>query len=105
MSDSPQHWGFLPHVVELAATHRLPASYPYREFAERGGLMAYAADLHEFNRVQARIVNRVLRGEKPAEIPFEQPNAFIFVINAKTANTLRLTIPPTLLARADEVIE
>jgi putative ABC transport system substrate-binding protein len=92
-------------IVALAARFKLPAVYPYRVFAMSGGLMAYAFDgLEQWRRV-ASYIDRVLRGEKPGDLPVQQPTQFQFVINLKTAKELGLTPPPTLLARADEVIE
>ena len=92
-------------VFEFAAAHRLPAIYEYDFIARAGGLMSYGLDLDEsFDRVGA-LVDRILKGEKPAELPFEQPTLFRFVLNLKTAKALGTDIPPTLLARADEVIE
>jgi putative ABC transport system substrate-binding protein len=79
--------------------------YPYRSYVERGGLMAYASDLTELGRRVADDVHQILNGAKPGDIPIYQPTKFEFVINLKTANALGLTIPPAILARADEVIE
>ena len=92
-------------VFEFAAAHRLPAIYELSLFVRDGGLMSYGPDLDEsFGRVAA-LVDRILKGATPAQLPFEQPTLFPFVLNLKTANSLGLTVPPTLLARADEVIE
>jgi putative tryptophan/tyrosine transport system substrate-binding protein len=92
-------------VFEFAAAHRLPAIYELSLFARDGGLMSYGPDLDEsFGRVAA-LVNRILKGARPAELPFEQPTLFPFILNLKTAKALGLEIPPRLLARADEVIE
>jgi len=77
----------------------------YREHAEAGGLMAYAVSLDDIFRRAAGYIDRILNGAKPAEMPFQQPNEFELVLNRKTARALRLTIPESLLARADEVIE
>jgi putative ABC transport system substrate-binding protein len=92
-------------IVELAAKHRIPAIYPYREFVDVGGLMAYSIDLADTFRRLAGLVDKILKGANPADIPFYQPTKFELVINLKTAKTLGLSVPPTLLARADEVIE
>ena len=92
-------------IIALIARHRLPAVYPYTHFAKSGGLMAYGPDpAHMFGRT-ADYVDRILRGEKPADLPVQQPNKFELVVNLKTAKALGLEVPPTLLARADEVIE
>jgi putative tryptophan/tyrosine transport system substrate-binding protein len=92
-------------VFEFAAAHRLPAIYELSLFVRDGGLMSYGPDLDEsFGRV-AGLVDRILKGARPANLPFEQPTRFPFVLNLKTANALGVTTPPTLLARADEVIE
>src|SRR5262249_52281887 len=92
-------------VLSLAASHRLPAAYPYRFFAERGGLLSYGSDpLNNFRRA-ATYVDRILKGEKPADLPVQAPTKYDLVINLKTAKTLGLTVPLTLQASADEVIE
>ena len=92
-------------IVELAAKSRLPAMYPYMEFTEVGGLMAYAVDLGVTWRLMANLVDKVLKGANPGDIPFFQPTKFELTVNLKTARALGLDVPPTLLARADEVIE
>jgi putative ABC transport system substrate-binding protein len=92
-------------IIALAARHRLPAVYPYRLFAATGGLLSYGIDTTEPARGAAGYVNRILRGEKPADLPVQQPTKFEFILNLKTATALGLTVPATLLARADEVIE
>jgi len=92
-------------IVEFAAKHRLPAVYPFRQFPEDGGLMAYGVDLKDLFRRTAGYVDKLFKGAKAADLPIEQPTKFEFVINLKTAKALGLTIPPSLLARADEVIQ
>ena len=93
-----------PRIIALAAKHRLPANYLFRVYAN-GGLSVYGADTADLFRRAANLVDRVLRGTKPAELPVEQPTKFELVINMKTAKSLGLTVPPSLLVRADEVIE
>jgi putative ABC transport system substrate-binding protein len=92
-------------LVEAAFKHRLPGCYWAREYVEAGGLMTYSTDTQEFRRRAALFVDKILKGAKPADLPIEQPSRFELVINLKTAKTLGLTIPPSLLARADQVIE
>jgi len=91
--------------VGLAAQHRLPAMYPDRDDVAAGGFMAYAADELETARRLAAYVDRILRGAKPGDLPVEQPTGFQLILNLKTAKTLGLTIPRTLLIQADQVIQ
>ena len=92
-------------IVDLVARNRLPAAYPAREFVEAGGLMAYAVNYPDLYFRVASFVDKILKGAKPADLPIEQPTKFELVINLKTAKALGLTIPPSLLQRADQVIE
>ncbi len=92
-------------IVEFAAKERVPAMYPLQVFVDSGGLMSYGADLTDLFRRAPRYVDRILHGAKPADLPVEQATKFDLVINLKTAKALGLTIPPSLLGRADQVIE
>jgi putative ABC transport system substrate-binding protein len=92
-------------VFEFAAAHRLPAIYEDAQYVRDGGLMSYGPDLNESLARVAALVDRILKGAKPAELPFEQPTLFRFVLNLKTAKSLGLTVPLTLQASADEVID
>jgi putative tryptophan/tyrosine transport system substrate-binding protein len=92
-------------IIEWTARYRLAAVYPFEQFAVEGGLVAYGVDLGDLFRRSTSYVDRILKGEKPADLPVQTPTKFKLVINLKTAKTLGLAVPPTLLARADEVIE
>ena len=92
-------------IGELAAQHRIPAVYPFRSFVEAGGLMAYGIDLVEVFRQAARAIDRILKGAKPADLPFYQPTKFELVINRRAAKEIGLEVSEPMLAQADEVIE
>jgi len=92
-------------IITLAAQHQLPAVYPFRYFATSGGLISYGPDIADQYRRAAGYVDRILKGEKPADLPVQSPTKYELVINLKTAKTFGLTVPSTVLARADEVIE
>jgi putative ABC transport system substrate-binding protein len=92
-------------IVDFAAKQRLPAMHAFRESVERGGLMAYSANLSDMFRRAGTYVDKILKEAKPADLPVEQPTTFELVINLKTAKALGLTIPPSVLGRADHIIE
>ena len=92
-------------LIELAARYRLPAVYEFKEYVADGGLMSYGPSISEMFRGIASHVDRILRGARPGDLPIERPTTFEFVINLKTAKALGLTIPPSVLARADELIQ
>jgi putative ABC transport system substrate-binding protein len=92
-------------VTELAARHRLPAMYPWRHYVEAGGLMSYATSIPAFHHRSASYVDRILRGARPGDLPVEQPTKFELVVNLKSAKALGVTIPQSVVLRADEVVE
>jgi putative tryptophan/tyrosine transport system substrate-binding protein len=98
-------FGHRRQLAELTVRHRLPAMFHLREYAEAGGLMAYGADAADMYRRAATYVDKILKGAMPADLPVEQPVKFDLVINLKTAQALGLTIPPSILFQADEVIK
>ncbi|MCO1381800.1 ABC transporter substrate-binding protein [Burkholderia multivorans] len=105
VADSGENITYRHLVVELANAAKLPAIYPYRDFVDVGGLMAYAVDQSDLSRQVAVQIDKILKGTKPGEIPFYLATKFDLLINLKTASSLGLEIPPSLIARADEVIE
>ena len=100
-----EFWSHRARVVALATQHRLPAVFDAREFAEAGGLMTYGPSVPDSYRRAAVYVDKILKGTKPADLPVEQPVKFELVINLKTAKALGMTMPPSLLLLADEVIK
>jgi putative ABC transport system substrate-binding protein len=92
-------------LVDLAAENRLPAAYAQREFVDAGGLMSYGANVADLFRRAATYVDRILKGAKPGDLPVEQSTKLELVINLKAAKVLGLTVPPSVLARADQVVE
>jgi ABC-type uncharacterized transport system substrate-binding protein len=105
VSPSPILNGDRARIIALAARQRLPAIYQWPDHVREGGLMAYGGDLRALNRRVAAFVDRILKGADPATLPVEQATELILALNLKTAKTLGLTIPPSVLARADEVIQ
>ena len=105
VTDDPLGFTHRTKIVDLANRHHLPAVYGLKAFVEDGGLMAYGASLTDLWRRAATYVDKILKGAKPGDLPIEQPTKYDLIINLKTAKALGLTIPPSLLARADQVIE
>jgi putative ABC transport system substrate-binding protein len=102
--EDPLTYSICRHITELAAQFRLPTMYGHRDCVEAGGLMSYATDRRQMYRRAAEYVDKIFKGTKPADLPVEQPMKFELVINLKTAQALGITMPPTLLFQADEVI-
>jgi putative ABC transport system substrate-binding protein len=105
ISEEAEHITYRAQLIELVAKSRLSAMYPYRDFPEAGGLMSYSVDLADAYRRLAGLVDKILRGARPADIPFYQQTKFELIINLKTAKALGFDLPGTMLGRADEVIE
>ena len=104
LATSPMFLAHRRQLAELALKHRLPTMFAFREYAKAGGLMAYGLSYTELFQRAAGYVDKILKGARPADLPVEQPTKFELVVNLKTANALGLTIPPAVLARADEII-
>ena len=102
---SPMFFNERRRLVDLAAKHRLPAGYPWREAADAGGLISYGPSIADLYRRAATYVDKILKGAKPGDLPIEQPTKFELTLNLKTAKALGLTIPQSLLRQADQVIE
>ena len=105
VTSDPRNYVARQLIVDFAAEQRIPATYPWRESVAAGGLLSYGPDDADLFRRAAGVVDRILKGAKPAELPIEQPTKLELLINLKTAKALGLTIPQSLLLRADEVIE
>ena len=105
VGDGPFLWTQRHRIVELAARHRLPTAFPYREGPEAGGFLSYGTSISGAWHRAAVYVDKILRGAKPGDLPVEQPTTFELVVNLKTAKALGLAVPPSILARADEVID
>ena len=101
---SPVFNSFRAQIADLALKSRLPAAYPRREFVEDGGLMSYGASIFDLDRRAATYVDKILKGAKPSDLPVEQPTKFEFIVNLKAAKQIGLTIPPNVLARANQII-
>jgi putative ABC transport system substrate-binding protein len=101
----PIFWNHQTRIVRLVTAARLPAIFPQSEYVDAGGLMSYGASVRESFRRAATYVDKILKGAKPGDLPIQQPTTFEFVINRRAATALAVTIPSSLLARADEVIE
>jgi putative ABC transport system substrate-binding protein len=102
---SGMFWNERVQIVTAVAKHQIPAIYPEPEYAHDGGLIAYGPDVSENFRGAAIYVDKILKGARPGDLPIVQPTKFPFILNLKTAKALGLTFPPSLLARADEIIE
>jgi len=105
IGDAPDVIRYRSLILELIGAARLPAIYPFFELVEAGGLMAYETNLLDHYRQSARYIDRILRGDKPMDLPIQAPTRYETILNLRTAKELGLEIPPTLLVRADEVIE
>jgi putative tryptophan/tyrosine transport system substrate-binding protein len=105
VSDEAEHLTYRSALVELAAKNQIPAIYPFREFAEVGGLLVYSVDLGDISRRIANLMDKILKGANPGDIPFFQQTKFELIVNLRTSKALGLQLPATLVARADEVIE
>ena len=97
--------GYRGRIITAAARHQLPAIYPNRFYADDGGLISYGADFTDQFRLAAGYVDRILRGEKPSDMPVQAPTKYQLIVNLRTAKTSGIDVPAVLLARADEVIE
>jgi putative ABC transport system substrate-binding protein len=105
LASDPFFTGQRHQFARLAAAHRLPSMFPYREYVEAGGLMSYGPNVADSFQYAATFVDKILKGAKPGDLPFEQPTRYYLIINLQTARTLALTVPAMLLARADETFE